>query len=253
MICKKEFIPKYNNQKCCSYLCSKQTQKEYREFNKEKLIKYNKEYCQTHKKESHEYKKIYNKNHKIKNLEYQRKYYLEHKVELKEKYKKYRKLYSKKYYNLYKEEISKRKKKYYDLHKEQFRELSKKYYQEHKEYIKKRNKIYHTRYCNNRRKNDVNFKVLCYLRTRMCEVLKGNYKSNTTLKLLGCSLEILKHHLESNFKSGMNWQNYGTWHIDHIKSCCNFSLSNPKEQKKCFNYRNLRPLWAVENLSRTKK
>ena len=31
-----------------------------------------------------------------------------------------------------------------------------------------------------------------------------------------------------------------------------FDLSKPSEQKKCFNYTNLQPLWAEENLKKPK-
>jgi hypothetical protein len=51
----------------------------------------------------------------------------------------------------------------------------------------------------------------------------------------------------------MNWKNYGLWHIDHIKSCYTFNLSQREEQARCFNWKNLRPLWAKENLTRPKK
>jgi hypothetical protein len=54
----------------------------------------------------------------------------------------------------------------------------------------------------------------------------------------------------------MSWDNYGRkngikcWEIDHIRPCCTFDLSKPKEQKKCFYYTNLQPLWATENLKK---
>lgn len=51
----------------------------------------------------------------------------------------------------------------------------------------------------------------------------------------------------------MNWDNYGEWEIDHIKPCASYDLSKPKEQRKCFNYMNLQPLWAEENLRKGSK
>jgi DNA/RNA endonuclease G (NUC1) len=45
----------------------------------------------------------------------------------------------------------------------------------------------------------------------------------------------------------MTWENYGKWHIDHIKPCANFNLSNDDEQKLCFHYTNMQPLWAIDN------
>ena len=51
----------------------------------------------------------------------------------------------------------------------------------------------------------------------------------------------------------MTWDNYGKWHIDHIKPCASFDMSIEKEQKKCFNYLNLQPLWAAQNFSKGTK
>ena len=85
------------------------------------------------------------------------------------------------------------------------------------------------------------------LRSRINHAIRGYRKSRSTIELLGCHIKQLKKHLESKFKEGMNWNNYGKWHIDHIKPCCSFDLSKPEEQKKCFHYTNLQPLWAEDN------
>jgi hypothetical protein len=103
-------------------------------------------------------------------------------------------------------------------------------------------------------KTDISFKVGRNLRGRINRAIKNtnNYKSEKTINLLGCSIDELKIHLEKQFKDGMSWSNYGFygWHIDHIKPCVTFDLSNPEEQKICFHYTNLQPLWAKENLSK---
>ena len=80
-------------------------------------------------------------------------------------------------------------------------------------------------------------------------------KRNTTAVLVGCSIPFLKRYLENKFKKGMNWKNQGRygWHIDHIKPCASFDLSDTKQQLKCFNYKNLQPLWAEENIKKSNK
>jgi hypothetical protein len=98
-------------------------------------------------------------------------------------------------------------------------------------------------------KNQPHVKIAHRLRNRIRLVLIGTSKSDSTLNLLGCSFKFLKKHLESQFKEGMSWENYGIggWEIDHIKPCASFNLKNPKEQKKCFHYSNLQPLWFNKN------
>ena len=108
----------------------------------------------------------------------------------------------------------------------------------------------HMEYLTKKRKTDINYRLAENLRKRLNHALKGNTKFSSVLKLLGCSLESLKKHLESQFKSGMSWKNYGVWHVDHIRSCYTFDLSKLSEQHKCFNWKNLQPLWAEENCSK---
>ena len=71
--------------------------------------------------------------------------------------------------------------------------------------------------------------------------------------LIGCDIEYLMYYLQCQFIKGMNWNNYGKWHIDHIRPCYTFDLSKEIEQQQCFHYANLRPLWAKENWNRGKR
>jgi hypothetical protein len=73
------------------------------------------------------------------------------------------------------------------------------------------------------------------------------------MEYLGCTLEELKIHLESQFKEGMNWGNYGKWEIDHIFPLSKADLTNLEEYKKVFHYTNLQPLWKAENRSKGNK
>ena len=102
------------------------------------------------------------------------------------------------------------------------------------------------------RQFNIEYKLKEILRARIGKAVER--KSDSTLNLIGCSIEELKIHLEKQFKEGMNWQNHTKdgWHIDHIIPCCKFDLTKEEEQKKCFHYTNLQPLWAKENLQKNK-
>ncbi len=106
-------------------------------------------------------------------------------------------------------------------------------------------------------KNDKQFRFASKLRIRMLEIFKryGAKKKNKTVELLGCDIKTAYKHIESQFKEGMTWENhsYDTWHIDHIIPVSSFDLTDKEEQKKCFHYTNLQPLWAKENLKKGTK
>jgi hypothetical protein len=51
----------------------------------------------------------------------------------------------------------------------------------------------------------------------------------------------------------MTRENHGIWHIDHITPCTAFDLTDPEQQKKCFHYTNLQPLWASDNIRKGNK
>jgi hypothetical protein len=99
-----------------------------------------------------------------------------------------------------------------------------------------------------KRKNNPNFKIRNYLGIRIKKVLNGISKSDSTAKLLGCSIEFFIKYIELQFRSDMNWSNYGTrWDLDHNIPCIYFNLSDPEQQRICFNFRNLQPLYCFEN------
>jgi len=131
-------------------------------------------------------------------------------------------------------------------HAEFYKNYFKSYYEKHKTEIK----ISVRENSKKRKKDDVSYKILCNCRTRIYKAVKGINRSERTIELIGCSIEKLMEHLESQFKPGMTWENYGKWHIDHIRPCASFDLSDPEQQKDCFNWKNLQPLWAEENFTK---
>jgi len=90
---------------------------------------------------------------------------------------------------------------------------------------------------------------------RLNHALKGAAKVDSTMTLVGCTIQELVVHIESQWQLGMSWDNYALdgWHIDHIRPCASFDLLDPEQQRQCFHYTNLQPLWAEENLKKSDK
>lgn len=111
------------------------------------------------------------------------------------------------------------------------------------------------KYLQRKKKEDKQFHIRKNIRDRMRAAMNGRSKSKHTMELLGCSIEELKIYLEMRFTEGMSWDNYGKkgWHIDHILPCASFDLTDPEQQKICFHYTNLQPLWAKDNYKKRDK
>lgn len=97
--------------------------------------------------------------------------------------------------------------------------------------------------------SDENVKVRMCLRASFTQALRlgGAVKRASILKLLGCSIPEFKRYLGRKFRPGMSWENHGKWHIDHVRPCASFDLTDPEQQRRCFHFSNLQPLWAFEN------
>ena len=122
-------------------------------------------------------------------------------------------------------------------------------------YINKREQIIKqcTEYNNKRYHEDPYFRAVFLIRCRIGKVLRERNigKQDKTYDLLGCSKEEFTKYFEAKFTEDMSWEKVGKdIHLDHIKPCCSFDLTQEEEQKKCFHYTNLQPLWAQDNLSK---
>jgi hypothetical protein len=259
-VCGNSFKKNKHIQKYCSKVCYKKVRKEkkvlhdkkYHEKNRDVILKNKKEYYKKNK-EVHSLKgKIWRENNKERKAKTDKEYVLKNR-----------------------EKVLKYKKEYYQKNKERHAERAKFYRKEKenqiKEYrLKNREKIAEVRrawakknikhvleYRKNKRKNDIQYRIMESLRNRINSaiVYQKTTKHANSLKLLGCSIKEAKEHIEKQFKDGMKWENYGhkTWHIDHIIPCASFDLTDPEQQKKCFHYTNIQPLWASENLSKGAK
>lgn len=89
----------------------------------------------------------------------------------------------------------------------------------------------------------------------MWQALKGNKGGRHWEDLVDYTADELKKHLEKQFTKGMNWKNYGQWHIDHIIPKIAFSYKCPEDPdfKRCWGLENLQPLWAKDNISKGSK
>ena len=106
-------------------------------------------------------------------------------------------------------------------------------------------------YHKQRKSEDPLFRLHCNMRNACSRVVKQlslGKKPTSTFKWIGCSPEELKAHLESLFTEGMTWENYGEWHVDHIRPVCSFTA---EEWEQVNHYTNLRPLWAEDNIAKS--
>lgn len=187
-------------------------EKEFNEFHKNKKMKYGRDSkCKS-------CDQIYRKQFKKRESDHKKKWYKLHGVEYKRKYRIQNPKYA----------LRPRVK----LTKEERRERRRKYNRK-------------------RYKNDPIHRIKCSLRARLAQALKGLEKSESTMKLLGCTGLYAKNYIESQFEEGMTWANHGNgpgkWNIDHIRPMCSFDLSKPEHQKICCHYTNLQPLWWKDN------
>tara|TARA_Y100000817_G_C16855386_1_gene543779 strand:+ start:1695 stop:2525 length:831 start_codon:yes stop_codon:yes gene_type:complete len=203
--------------------CQSKRHKAYYEKNRERLKASAKTWRENNRERAKESRKQYLKKNKEKVRATNRKYNLKRKEKMKVYMKKYRK-----------------------ENKEKMQALQRKY---RRKFPEKRRE-----YVRNRRKTDPNYALRCVLRSRLRGVLRGQAKAASTMALLGCSTEQLMRHLERQFVEGMSWDNRGTaWHVDHILPCASFDLSNAEQQRRCFHWSNLQPLFAFNNLSKGDK
>jgi hypothetical protein len=137
-----------------------------------------------------------------------------------------------------------------EKHKGKISERNKKYKAENKNKILEHKKKYREK-----NKSDPQYRLRHGIRANISIALKGNKKGRHWETLVGYTLSDLKKHLEKQFEDGMTWENYGEWHVDHIipVSVHNFKKPEDEDFKRCFALKNLQPLWAKDNISKSDK
>lgn len=192
-----------------------------------------------------ELKKLYKSRKKPENVLQRKKYYQDNKDEYKDRYVKYMEDDNKK---KHKSEVSR---KYNKENEEKIKERVKKYSQRPE--VKHRKKRQH----NERQQSDVIYVLKRRLRCRLRHAIKragvSKDKNGATMKLVGCEPSFLKKYIEDLFTDDMSWGRISEIDIDHIKPCSKFDLTDPEQQKICFHYSNLQPLWKIDNLKKGNK
>jgi len=97
-------------------------------------------------------------------------------------------------------------------------------------------------------KTDLDFKLKKIYRNLIKRVLVYK-KHKSTSELLGYTSIQLKENIESKFKDGMSWDNYGKWEIYHIRPIDSFDLQNTPPNI-IHSLDNLQPLWKLENIKK---
>ena len=141
--------------------------------------------------------------------------------------------------------------KYTQQNKSALTEYRKQYYSipENKKRKSENNK-YHF---NRKYKTDPLFKLTSTFGNLLYQSIKSNKNNITWSQIVGYTVHELKEHLEQQFKPGMSWDNYGDWHIDHIRPISSFNIQSihDLEFKECWSLKNLQPLWATDNMRKS--
>lgn len=245
----KDYIKKYDIQyRKKNKELLKEKHKQFYIKNKEKINKKNNKYSEENREQLREYAKEYYGENKKLLLDKQSKYRKENTEVFKERYKKNRKQYlqnSRKYYKENREQLKKYAKDYYEENKKEMLEKNKQYCYEN------RQKLYD--YRKNKIKTDPIFALSCRIRSLICVSFanRGYTKKSRTHEILGIGWEGLKEHFERQFTEGMNWENRGRWHIDHIIPLA--TAQSEDDVIRLNHYTNLQPLWAKDNFSKGSK
>ena len=231
-------------------ICKNKIGKEYYNNNKEYIRKKNKEYKEKNKDISKEWNKMWRENNK----EYLRK----KKKEYRENNKEYIRKKSKEYREKNKESIKEKKRLYHHNNRESINEKKRLYYRNNIDKFKKYNKDNrerHLKYLSDRRKNDPLYKFKINFKIKLSRYFKRNgyIKNSKSFKILGCSFEDFKEHIESQFEDWMNWDNYGLyngeenygWDLDHIVPIS--SAECEEDVYKLNHYSNIQPLCSHIN------
>jgi hypothetical protein len=159
-------------------------------------------------------------------------------------------------------------KRHYQKHKEKKLTYHKKWSENKKEHLIKyhkewreknidKHREYKRKYEKHRKDTDPLYRLVSNFRTAIYTVLKESNvdKYGHYFDILQYTPDKLINRLELQFKDDMCWENYGEWHVDHIKPISSFDIKEigDDEFMKCWSLENLQPLWGDENIRKSNK
>lgn len=106
-------------------------------------------------------------------------------------------------------------------------------------------------------REDPNYRIAHGLRSRLRDAIhsQGVRKAAKTFQLLGCTIQEFRAHIEALFYDGMSWDTMGCrrtqWQLDHIVAVALFDLTDPTQQRSCFHWSNIQPLWWADHQVKT--
>ena len=104
-----------------------------------------------------------------------------------------------------------------------------------------------------RRATDLAFKIKDCLRSRMRSIIHGGTKKGSAVDDLGLSVDEFIRFIAWKWLPDMTWENYGQWHLDHIRPLASFDLTDRTQYLEATHYSNYQPLWAEDNLRKSDK
>jgi len=169
------------------------------------------------------------------------------------------------YYIENKEEIQRRNRGWMEKNKDKFQEYLKKYYsiednierrkENSRRWQKNTNKEKYLEgkrlWENDKRKTDLNFRMKKNLRLRITQAFHKYSKTGKVRKSKDYNIDYDKiiKKLMSKIPTDFNRKSY---HIDHIKPCCAFDLTDTKQVEECFSPENHQWLTVEDNLKKVK-
>jgi hypothetical protein len=241
--CQKIFGPSHGRRIYCSDICEKKggylsrkekalkNAREYYWKNRQKILEYKKAERENQPEKIDARKKEHYEKHKREILRKKQFYYINNKPRIKE--------YRKGFYETHKVELAVKNRQYRISNSAKIREHIRNKRPEINAYARERHKIPMIKLSRN-------------MKNLVWRSLRGMKNGTKWQEIVNYDVSALRKHLEAQFKPGMSWDNYGSWHIDHKVpiSAFFFTSWDDPQFKECWSLGNLQPLWAKENQSK---